>query len=573
VSRGGRSSVRAYAPFLAALAFIAGAALGLPLSAAGAQNVHGTVTDAKTHAPVNGAIVALLDENSRAVAATLASDSGSYALRAPAPGTFRLRVERVGFRNTLTPPFALGDGESREYPLEVGGDAVALNAVKIVADKKCVVRPNAGLAAAELWNEARKALEATKLNQAQRVFTVRVRKTERALDPRTLAERRTTSFEQESQTISPFTSVPMDTIARYGFVRMDRDSSEWNAPDADVLLSDQFLDGHCLMALPLAGGLVGLMFEPVSGVRLPDVKGVLWFDPQSAELRFMTYQYVNVALDVPLEKTGGRIDFMKLQNGRWIVKRWYIRMPIVVLHRNPPVVPGGMVQEYQEITEIREAGGEVLEIGAKGRAGANVASVVGTVFDSVRGQPVSGARVFVSGTARASVSGAGGGFQIDSVPPGQHVVSMVLPRLDSLLVEPPAMDVALSGGVRTTTHFAVPSLETLALERCGMDRLPEKSAMVVGVVRDSLTGRPVTDVAVRAAFQDVQGRTTSDLMVSNRTMEARTTERGHYALCALPLERPVTVRVLRDGTSSAARTLRLEARDVMRVDLLAPPKP
>ena len=549
-------------------------ALILGVRAAHAQDVHGTVTDAKTHAPVNGAIVALLDESSRAVAATLANDSGSFALRAPAPGSFRLRVERVGFRNTLTPPFTLAAGQSREYPLEVSGDAVALNAVRIVADKKCVVRPGAGLAAAELWNEARKALEATKLNQAEKVFTVRIRKFERALDPRTLAEQSVTRYDQEGPTINPFASVASDSLARFGFVRTNRDgTSDWYAPDADVLLSDFFLDRHCLMAVPLADGLVGLMFEPASAGKLPDVKGVLWFDPRSAELRFMTYQYVDVDLEVPLDKLGGRIDFTRMPNGRWIIKRWYIRMPIVAIQRIAPVYPSGIVEERHLITEIRETGGEVLEIGVKARAGANVASLAGTVFDSVRGSPVAGARVFVSGTSRASVSGAGGSFQIDSVPPGQHVVSMVLPRLDSLLVEPPAMNVGLSGGVRTTTHFAVPSLETLALERCGMDRLPEKSAMVVGVVRDSLTGRPVADVAVRAAFQDVQGRTTADMMVSNRTMEARTTERGHYALCALPLERPVTVRVFRDGESGAARTLRLEARDVMRVDLLAPPKP
>jgi len=43
---------------------------------------------------------------------------------------------------------------------------------------------------------------------------------------------------------------------------------------------------------------VGLGFEPVKGRRVPEIKGTLWVDRGSSELRVLDYEYVNVPISV-----------------------------------------------------------------------------------------------------------------------------------------------------------------------------------------------------------------------------------------------------------------------------------
>src|SRR5690606_981255 len=87
-----------------------------------------------------------------------------------------------------------------------------------------------------------------------------------------------------------------DTLADHGFVRDMDGTVIFYAPDAEVLLSDAFLNTHCFgLRETTAQGedRVGLTFEPVPGRRVPDVRGVLWLDTEGARLRSIEYQYVN----------------------------------------------------------------------------------------------------------------------------------------------------------------------------------------------------------------------------------------------------------------------------------------
>jgi hypothetical protein len=97
-----------------------------------------------------------------------------------------------------------------------------------------------------------------------------------------------------------------------------------------VLLSDDFLDTHCFRMVRAEKdrpGAVGLGFEPVKGRRVPEIKGTLWVDRGSAELRMLDYEYVNVPSAVRTPGLGGRSEFARLATGDWIIKDWYIRLP------------------------------------------------------------------------------------------------------------------------------------------------------------------------------------------------------------------------------------------------------
>jgi hypothetical protein len=99
--------------------------------------------------------------------------------------------------------------------------------------------------------------------------------------------------------------------------------------------------------------MVGLAFAPLRGRRLPDVQGTLWLDGQTGHLRYLEYTYTRLPFASSDARLGGRVDFVQLPAGGWIVSRWRIRMPILVREnpRAPPIV-----------TALVESGGEVLGV-------------------------------------------------------------------------------------------------------------------------------------------------------------------------------------------------------------------
>src|SRR6185369_14557087 len=131
--------------------------------------------------------------------------------------------------------------------------------------------------------------------------------------------------------------------------------------------------------------------------------------------------YVNLPFDADANRAGGRLEFRPLPDGRWIVWRWYIRTPGV--ERRQTGI-GAQPSEWQTtIIRVREQGAELLDVMPAGTPRLTRAAMTGTVFDSLRGTPMSGARVFLSGTSLAAVTGTDGSFAIDSIPPAKYLVS------------------------------------------------------------------------------------------------------------------------------------------------------
>src|SRR5206468_10025159 len=109
--------------------------------------------------------VSLLDSLGHAVETSLVSDSGAFRFTAPAVGSYAVRAERVGLHSVTTPSFIVRQGATVELPITMEAGGVSLRAVNVNADRRCLVRPQEGLATAQLWDEARKALNATQVTQ------------------------------------------------------------------------------------------------------------------------------------------------------------------------------------------------------------------------------------------------------------------------------------------------------------------------------------------------------------------------------------------------------------------------
>ena len=140
------------------------------------------------------------------------------------------------------------------------------------------MRPEKGLVAARVWEEARKALSAeawTRAVAGYRYTLLRYRRTLDQYGRAALSETQDTARNVDAA----FTSVPVDDIVNVGFVQpMPDATTKYYVPDAEVLLSDSFLDTHCLAASMDDQGRVGLVFRPIPGRLVPEVRGVLWLN-------------------------------------------------------------------------------------------------------------------------------------------------------------------------------------------------------------------------------------------------------------------------------------------------------
>jgi hypothetical protein len=549
-----------------------------------AQTITGRVIAKNDSAGIAAAIVSLLDSSGHVVAARLAEDKGDFAFAAPAAGRYAVRAERIGYRSSTSAPFLVRQNDTIDVPIAIVGDGVSLRAVMVNADRRCLVRPQEGLATARLWDEARKALSATEMTRMAQAasrarrdphrFAVRMRKFSRDLDPRTLAALHEEAFELEGEAVTPFSSADPEILARDGYVAGDSKSmTTYYAPDAMILLSDRFLDSHCFRLQTAEDDrraeLIGLGFEPIhlTSEEHPDrtdVRGVLWLDQATAELRYMEYSYVSPRLQTTASRAGGLVEFRPLPDGRWIVWRWYIRMPQLVERRTgtDPLQP---TAHRTEIAQVREEGAEVLSVMPAGTSRVNRATLHGVVHDSLRGMPIADARVFLSGTSFATLTSSDGSYVIESVPPGKYLASIVTPRLDSLLIEPPSDSLTLSAGENRRLDFGVPGLHALSRRLCN-EAIADSLAVIVGVVHDTAATNAL-GARVRAEWQQFSKQGSDRLVSQPIVNETVAGPGGRYALCGVPASAHVTVHARRDHNVAKSPLPPLRPGEVRRLDL------
>src|SRR5688572_19825565 len=325
----------------------------LPLNA---QVVRGRVTEGSSTLPVPGALASLLLETADSVlASTLTTQEGDYALRAPAPGRYRLAVKRIGVRRFVSAPFDIAEGETRV--LDVSLDPVALTLPEVTVSGLCATNPRDLRRIASLWDEARTALEATEISQRERLISATISRYAGELDPPSL--RVLFDWRSDAQLLvqQPFTSLSGDSLSAVGYWRqLPGDSVEFLAPDASALSSNAFLRDHCftLAGAPRARpDLVGLRFVPSRDRKLPDIAGTVWLDARRFELRFIEFRYTLLPEMPNADRVGGEVHFSRLGTGAWIVERWFIRMPQVM------VVPDALEPRRQ----LYEEGGAVVTDG------------------------------------------------------------------------------------------------------------------------------------------------------------------------------------------------------------------
>ena len=518
-----------------------------------AQTVRGVLTEQGAERPVSGAVVSLLDEGGALRAAALSDSIGSYTLPAPVPGRYRVRAERVGYASTTSPVLELAAGEIREQRLAVSAQPAMLEEITAVGRTRCKLRPRDGGATARVWEEARKALTATALSQQKGLVRFDLERYERTRDPprlRIQSERVDTIHDHTSA----FVSRPAEMLARRGYAYNEGDIAVFHAPDAEVLLSDAFLDGHCFGLRNGRGetrGLVGLTFQPVPGTRVSSIAGVLWLDRRSAELRHIEYTYTGIRLPPQIQPhVGGRVEFRRLDSGAWIVSRWFIRMPAVDPER----------RRGRSGYLIREEGGKVTQL-----AGAERGLLAGVVYDSTRAAPLRGARVTLVGTPYVAMTSPDGRFDLSGIPEGEYHITFRHPRLDTLGVGAGSQHVAVSARDDGKTVLAIPTRAGACPDTAGA----EGTGGVAGFLTRADTREPLLRAKVVAWWTISELHAGSGVRRPVRRLGSSGST-GRFQICGLPGDRLLTVEAETDlGPSTPAR-VRIRPGEVVWQDLQVP---
>ena len=294
-----------------------------------AQAVRGRLLDALSAEPVAGALIVLVDGEGTEVASTVTSARGTYVLRAPGAGRFRLRAERIGFQNSLSREVTLLASQTVTEELAASSTAIVLPVLSVESETECRVRPEEGEATYVLWEEARKALEVTDQTAAAYRFDAVIYQRHVNLWGEAL-EQGDVEFVSFAGR-HPWRSVSIEDLEEHGYAREAEEGTYFYGPDAAVLLSDPFLDTHCFRYRLGDEGVVGLAFEPVHhSTDRADVEGVLWIDSETSRLRTLDFRYTGIEPPRHLG-TGpgpyGQVVFDQLPGGGWIVRDWWIRTP------------------------------------------------------------------------------------------------------------------------------------------------------------------------------------------------------------------------------------------------------
>lgn len=542
-----------------------------------AQVVRGLLMGAGTERPVHGALVGLIDPTGARHAAELSDVNGRFVVGARQPGIYRLEVRRVGYRTVVSPALHLFQGDTLRYTMEVTAETIQLPAVVVEEERRCSLLPELGSRTAATWDEARKALDIAAWTEASGALRFHLVKWERELHPDNLRTRSEKREETVSRSRQPFRSLPAEQLAAGGYVQPAGSDLAYYAPDAEVLLSEEFLEDHCLRLEAGAGseeGMVGLVFEPTSDRELPDVSGVLWLDRGTAELRHLEYRYTNLEYlypdleyGVPRHAAGGYVGFERLPTGTWIVRRWWIRMPVMqVERRRVSPLAGPEIREFLGVVSVMEEGGEVTAtFGRRGEQldGELTTTLLGTVFDSTTGSPLAGATVRLVGTELVAHTDQRGAFRIYDIPEGRHVVEFTHPRYEAWNLPFPSRELSLARGLVTSVDLAVPSVETASAMLCPTHPYQESDGLAVGFVADDITGIRLPDATV--FFEWTQPGARPDAPRGHA--EVRTDAQGSYRACGLPPGAALTVwATVHDGETEPV-IIRVERGLIVRHDL------
>lgn len=369
------------------------AALALAISSAPGlgQEVAGRLVSADG-SPVSWALVRLVDPAGQDVATSVTTASGSFRLTAPAPGTYHVRAERIGFHAAVSKALDLGGSDPLALTLTASEAPIELETLEVRSPKSsCGLHPEEGSELLAIWTEVEKALELQSATEQSGLYAFHGEIYEYVVDIR---GRPADEEEAEAGTraivvrgSSSFQAVDPELVVERGFRWED---GTFVGPDARTLLSEPFQATHCFKARRDDDRL-GVDFEPAGSLdERIDVEGTLWLDAASGELQSLEYTYVPVNFK-KRDTDGGYLEFEQLPDGAWIVRRWWIRVP-TEYNRSYFVEFGGRINDVERLQTSESIAREQAAPSPGAGGGLAQVELARAQFDA--GRPADGAATF-----------------------------------------------------------------------------------------------------------------------------------------------------------------------------------
>lgn len=98
-----------------------------------AQTVAGKLLEAFSNRPIAGADVTLVSTQGAAAARAKTGNDGAFLATAPAPGVYRVRAEKAGYRTVVSPAVELRAGDQIYFIWRMTPDTAHLQAVSVTA--------------------------------------------------------------------------------------------------------------------------------------------------------------------------------------------------------------------------------------------------------------------------------------------------------------------------------------------------------------------------------------------------------------------------------------------------------
>lgn len=437
--------------------------------------------------PLGAAFVSLEGSGGSAISSTLTDPSGWFVLTASSFGSYTVRAEYIG-HESIVRDVVLTPGTSELLELRLRSRALELEGLRVESGRECAASPDVALRVAAIWEELRKALRVTVLVEEAGLFQFDVDRWTRTLDPTTLRVREESRRPRSGfHAGSPFASLPAERLAEEGYVQGERGEAElrYYAPDASVLVSRTFQDTHCFGFTDDGPepGWAGLRFRP-HDVAGRDIVGTLWFDRETFAPERLDFDFTRLPWELEGDGVlGGRVAFVQLPEGPWIVSRWWLRMPVVEERRfrfsraGEPEVRYGLnaiIEEGGVVREVRTDEERFVVVG--------LGSVEGRVVEEPGDVPVGGARVALRGGLVETESGADGSFVLHEVPAGHYEVTVTTPALDAMGAPPPMRTVQVEEEQVTEAVLRIPSPASAIGALCSEPLSDDGEAVLVGAV-------------------------------------------------------------------------------------------
>jgi hypothetical protein len=384
--------VTRYARIGAALAAIV--AFGLLAPAVAAQEpvarLTGQIVSEGDGAPVDGAVVSLVGGDDVVVWETLSSASGAFSLPLPPPGTYRVRVARIGYESWTSGTIRIDSAQaSGPLRLEIPVRPVPLPELMVTEQNDCPTTPEERRRAFELYESVLPILDSMSTPETRDSLLMRLER------PVRIWERGRFRYTRDTATVMVSEALPNASpghLEAYGYADLVGDSmTTFYAPDGAALASPGFLATHCLSTTEAETGAdvtAGLAFEPRPGREIVDVRGVLWIDTMTKEPRELAFNYTSLrpflrrhlvqplrndferrfprrlatigAIHVEESRFGGQLRFERAAGDRWLIREWRMLRPRLSAHRVFSHPRTGT--EISPIAEPLEYSGEVLAL-------------------------------------------------------------------------------------------------------------------------------------------------------------------------------------------------------------------